>query len=187
MKKTAKGSLRSGIFRLSLNALFVALYVVLSVYLGLKISIVEISWATLPVLLCAFLLGPWDALAVALLGSFLEQMLTFGLSPTTWLWMLPVVLQALFVGLLAKVISKHTTGNQTVLFSALLIVVAEFLLTAMNTGALYLDGAIMGYPVKALWVLLPTRLINGSVRALLSAVLICDLLPALRRVMKKFL
>ena len=57
----------------------------------------------------------------------------------------------------------------------------------MNTGALYLDGAIMGYPVKALWVLLPTRLINGSVRALLSAVLICDLLPALRRVTKKFL
>ncbi len=182
---SAKSFTRSRIYRLVLDALFIALYVVLSVYLVIKTPIVEISWATLPVLLCAFLYGVGDALAVALLGSFLEQMLTFGLTATTPIWMLPVILQALLVALLAKLIYKATTGKTTIVLSVLLIIASEFFLTALNTGALYLDGYIVGYPVKALVVLLPTRLLNGCVRALLSALLVTALLPPLRKVLAK--
>lgn len=167
------------LLRLVLDAMLVALYVVLSVFATVKIpNVIEISWASLPVLLAAFLFRPQDAVAVALCGSFLEQLLSpYGLSPTTPLWMAPVVLQAIFAGLLVP-LARRKNGK---LWQVLIIVASEFLLTACNTGALYLDARIMGYTVKALIILLPPRLINGTARAVLSAVLVPALLLPLSK------
>jgi hypothetical protein len=67
------------------------------------------------------------------------------------------------------------------------IVVSELLLTALNTAALYIDGAILGYAVKALHLLMPMRVINGLVRAVISCVLIPLLLPPLKKALAKIL
>ena len=73
--------------RITFDALFAALYVVFACLISIKASIVEISFASFPVIFSAFLLGPVDAVLVALVGSFIEQCMTFGLTATTPLWM----------------------------------------------------------------------------------------------------
>lgn len=167
------------LLRLVLDAMFIALYVVLSFFASIRIPpLIKISWASLPLLLAAFLFRPADAIAVALCGSFLEQMLSYGITPTTPLWMAPPVLHALFVSLLAPFCRK---GRQRVR-QTVLIASSEIFLTLINTAALYLDARIVGYPVGALAVVLPTRLLNGGIRAVLSALLVPALLLPLSKI-----
>lgn len=171
---------RMHIRRLTTDAILIALFVVFSTLLSLKTPIFEVSLVSIPILLAAFYCGVADALVVAAVGSFLEQALSaYGLSATTPLWMAPVILQALVAALLFHFFCRGRSGRTWVLI--LTILAAELTLTAANTAALYLDGAIWGYPVKALHLLLPTRLINGGVRTALSCVLFPLVLPILSR------
>lgn len=166
--------------RLTTNAMLVALFVVFSTLLSFKTPFFEVSLVSLPILLAAFYCGPVDALIVAALGSFLEQALSaYGLSVTTPIWMAPVILQALCAGLLFHFLCRKRSTRPWLLVA--IIVLSELVLTAANTAALYLDGAIWQYSVKALHLLLPGRLLNGGVRCLLSAVLLPLVLPILNR------
>ena len=183
-------SARKSIYRLTLDALFVALYVVLGTYLSFKLpGAIQISFSTLPILLCAFLLGPADAVAVAVIGNLLEQVLDpspYGFA-TLLLWLIPGAVQALIAGFGAKGIGriKENRGLRLVLTLAV-IVCAELALTTLNTATLYLDGYLLGYAVKALHLLMPLRLLNLAVRTAISCILVPLLLPPLRRVLAKF-
>ena len=171
---------RLHIRRLTTNATLVALFVVFSTLLSFKTPFFEVSLVSLPILLAAFYCGPVDALIVAALGSFLEQALSaYGLSATTPIWMAPVLLQALCAGLLFHFLCRKGGAKPVVLVAIILL--SELVLTAANTAALYLDGAIWQYSVTALHILLPGRLINGGVRCVLSAVLLPLVLPILTR------
>lgn len=168
---------RMRIRRMVIDAAFIALFVLFSVVLTVKTPFAEISLAGLPILLCAYLFGPADALIVATLGSFMEQLLSpYGLSVTTPLWMAPVILQAAVASL--GFLAVRRTGKPWLVIAVL--VLSELVLTFANTAALYLDGYIWSYAVKALHLLLPTRLLNGGVRLALSCVLFPLLVRPLR-------
>ena len=88
--------------RLTMNAVFIALHVVLdfaSIYIGNEI---KLSFASFPLLCAAMLFGTVDGIYVAGIGEFIYQLLMYGLGPTTLLWMLPPMLHALIAGLLAR-------------------------------------------------------------------------------------
>lgn len=166
------------LLRLVLDAMLIALYVVLSFFASVRIPpLIKISWASLPLLIAALLFYPVDAIAVALCGTFLEQLLSYGITATTPIWMAPPLFHALFVALLAPLCRK---GNRRVR-QAVLVALSEFFLTFTNTAALYLDAAIVGYSLGAITVVLPTRLLNGGIRAVLSAVLVPILLVPLTK------
>ena len=181
-------SARSKIYRLAMNALFVALYFILGTYLSFKIpGAVQISFSTVPLLLCAFLFTPVDAVTVAVLGTLLEQILDpspYGFM-TLPMWLVPNAVLALVVALGAIRIRKTESRKTALVCSVVLIVCAEVLLTALNTAALYVDGYLLGYSVKALHLLLPTRVANCFVRAAISCVVCLALIPPLRRQLKK--
>ncbi len=181
-------SARQKTYRLVLNAFFVALYVVLSTYLSFKIpGVIQISISTLPILLCAFLFGPADAASVALLGTFLEQVIDpspYGFA-TLPLWLIPGVVQALIAGFGSRRIEKITSKKYALVATVIVIVIAELSLTMLNLGAQYLDGYLLHYPVKAIRLLLPTRLLNGGTRCILSAILVPLLLLPLKRVLTR--
>lgn len=189
MKQTAIDPRRTTL-RLVLDALFAALYVIFAVYLTVKTPVTELSLSTLPLLLAGFLFGPGDAVLIALVGSFIEQ-LGFGLSPTAPIWMLPPILVALAAGLLGRPIravaarrldrSRRTRAVLTIA-STLLI---ELLCTAANTAALYLDGFICGYSVSALSILLLPRLVNLGLRAAVTCIIVPLLLPRIQKLMSK--
>lgn len=168
--------------RIVFDAMMVAVYFVFATMLTFKTPIFEVSMVGVPILLSAKLFGLSDALVVATIGSFLEQALgAYGVTVTTPLWMAPLMIMALFSGVLFKLTKE---SNNLIVFFAI-IVFSELLLTVCNTAALYLDGAIMNYPVKALNVLAVPRLINGTVRTVISCILLPTLIVPLRKVLKK--
>ena len=181
-------SARKKNYRLVLNAFFVALYVVLSTYLSFKIpGVIQISVSTLPILLCAFLFGPADAVSVALLGTFLEQVIDpspYGFA-TLPLWLIPGVVQALIAGFGARRIDKMTSPKYALIATVTVIVISELSLTMLNLGAQYLDGYLLHYHVNAIRILLPPRLLNGSARCVLSAILVPLLLLPLKRMLAR--
>lgn len=173
---------RSDIYRICLDAMFVAIYVLLATVLTVKTPVLEISWASLPILLCAFLFSPVDALTVALCGSFLEQVFSqYGLMATTPVWMAPIVLQAAIASFLAWIFCRK---EWKVWKAVVIIVISEVFLTAANAGALVFDAYIFDY-LAYLSIDIPMRLLNGGIRTALSCVAIPLIVPQLKRILKK--
>ena len=183
-------SARQNLYRMVLDALFVALYVVLSTFASFKIpGAIQISFSTLPILLAAFLFRPADAVGIARLGTFVEQVIDpspYGFL-TLPMWLIPGTVMALAASVGVWQIRRISSKRLAIVVSCIVIVCAELLLTALNTAALYIDGAVMGYAVKALHLLLPMRILNGLARAVISCVLIPLLLPPLKKVLAKIL
>ncbi len=170
------------LLRLTLDAMLIALYVVLSFFASVRIPpLIKISWASLPLLVAALLFSPADAIAVAFCGTFLEQLLSYGITPTTPIWMAPPVFHVLFVALLAPFCRR---GNRRVR-QTVVIAVSELFLTLINTAALYLDAAIVGYSLGAITAILPPRLLNGAIRAVLSSILVPMLLMPLTKLCRR--
>lgn len=182
-------SARAHVYRLVFDAMLVALYVILGTFLSLKIpGAIQLSFSTIPILLCAFLFRPADAVAVAVLGNFLEQILDpspYGFV-TLPMWLIPGALMALVAALGACKIRSVPSPRKALVLTCITILIAELLLTVLNTAALYADGYLLGYSVKALHLLLPTRILNALVRSAISCILIPLLLPPLRRVLTRW-
>ena len=170
-------SARKHVYRLTLDAMMIAIFVVLNMVPS------EISWASLPILLCAFLIGPVDTVVIALCGSFIEQM-WYGLSFYSLIWMLPWLAFSLFVGLLAFAIRK----NERIWKLIPIVVCGEILLNVANTLALcyfgYVSIDFSAAPHLVLWAFI-LRMPQALIRATLSSVVVPLLLPPLRRVLAK--
>ena len=182
-------SARAKIYRLVLDALMIAVYVVLGTYLSIKIpGVLQISLASLPVLLCAFLFRPSDAIAVAVIGNFLEQVLDpspYGFA-TLLIWLIPGALQALVASLGARTERQADNKRKATALILVTIICAELTLTLITTGAIYLDGYLLHYPVKALHIIMPSRLLNCLVRTIIMCILLPLIIPPLRRVLARW-
>jgi len=178
-------SARPRVYRITLDAMFVAIFVVLSMVPS------QLSWASLPALLCAFLLGPLDVLTVVTIGSFIEQ-LWYGLSIQTIFWMLPWIAFGIVCGTFAWLYRRAPK----IWLLIVGIVCSELLLSVANTSVLIGFGYVMIDPSKFAsttpfwWVTVLTyvlRMPQGIIRAVLSSITLPILLPPLRKVMKKYL
>ena len=85
--------------KLVMIAMLTAVYVVLCLVGTIRLWWMNISVASLPLIISAMLFGPLGGLLVGLLGSFLEQLLTYGLMATTVLWLVPNTVRGLLLGL----------------------------------------------------------------------------------------
>ena len=116
--------------KLALNAVLAAMCAALGA-LALDLNSIKITFESFPVLLGALLFGPLDGLAVGFVGTLLYQLLRYGVSVTTPLWILPYALAGLMTGCYAKRRGFSLTTGQTVG----IVVAAEVLVTALNTLA----------------------------------------------------
>ena len=66
----------------------------------------KISLSGLPVLITAMVGGPLWGAATGFVGAFVGQMITYGMSATTLLWVLPAVVRGLSMGLLFRAFKK---------------------------------------------------------------------------------
>lgn len=135
------------IFKMTLCALLAAMYVLLSSYLGIKVgNFMRITFASLPVILAAILMGPVHGVLVAGMGEFINQLLGYGLSPTLPLWMLPPMCRALIVGLLVLIVSKK--GRQvekSPLLLAGILMTASVVSSVVTTLVMWADSVFWGY------------------------------------------
>lgn len=162
--------------RLVVNALCVAMYVVLSSYVSLSLGGIKITIDALPILLAAILFGPVDGLIVGLLGNLLGQLLgPYGLSVTTPLWMLPAGLRGLLVGLAAR--KKSFSLKYKPL--GLLLVVTALIVTAVNTGVMWVDCLVFQYSFATYSPYIVARVIAGVGMAVVFTFVLPPLVKAL--------
>ena len=145
-------------------AMLTAVYVVLNFAGTVRLGWINISVASLPVIVGAMLYGPLGGLLVGLLGAFMGQLLTYGVTVTTILWILPQAARGLLVGMYAKHCGYSFNRSQ---LTAALIGTA-LVVTALNTGAMYIDSVIFGYYSYAyVFGGLVVRVISGAATAVL--------------------
>ena len=163
--------------RLAIDAMLAAMYVALSL-VSINLPNMKITLDSLPVLVGAALLGPLDGLAVGLVGSFINQMLTYGLTVTTSLWIIPAGVRGLLVGLYAAKKGFSMSGRET----AFITVISALVVTALNTAVMYIDSVIFDYYsyVYVFGAMLP-RIVAGVLTAAVFSLLLPTLLAALKK------
>lgn len=163
--------------QMALDAVLAAVCAVLGYY-GPDFGNLKITFEGLPVLLAALLLSPLDGAVVGGIGTLLYQLLRYGVTATTPLWILPYVLCGLLVGLIAD----RCAPEKTYLRLGLTVLAGEGLIFLLNTLVIYLDSKIYGYYSFA-YVFGSFFLRAGicAAKTVLYAALLPTLLAALRR------
>ena len=169
--------------RMCYIALMAAIYLVLSMNFSIKISNIHITFGSLPTIVGALCLGPLDAVCIAALGEFTKQLLRYGLSYTTILYMLPPMLRAFTVGVGAYIAKKrgYNIEDKSILYLCICILAAA-LTTLANTMVNLVDSIIFGYysPVLIYGDLL-YRLFVGMITAVIVALVAKPLTAAIKR------
>lgn len=165
--------------RIVTTAMLIAMYVVLSLF-SINLGNMKITLDSLPIIVGAALLGPLDGFIIGLFGSFLNQLLTYGLMPTTVIWIIPAAIRGLVIGLYAKHCEFDMNFRQT----QLITISTALLVTLLNTGALYLDSKIYDYYSYAFvfGAIIP-RIFAG----VLTAFVFGSILPYIIHPVKRFL
>ena len=117
--------------------------------------------------------------AIAFVGNLIYQLLRHGITATTLLWIAPYVIAALLIGWAAKASGFQMSRTKTVA----VMLIAELLITALNTGALFIDSKIYGYYGAYLFALTIPRL----ALALAKGIVFGAILPPLTGAIKKAL
>ena len=161
--------------RLAMDAVLIALYFAMSM-LAITVGGFKLTFEHLPVIICAVLFGPVDAMLVGGLGELINQMMTYGFTPTTVLWMAPAIFCGLATGLGAK-LSGDRLGLNALLYKKVptafwvLCVVVALGCSGLNTFTLYVDSKMFGYYSYAMvFGILWLRLGAGAISAVLMAV-----------------
>lgn len=141
---------------------------------------IKITLESIPIILGALLFGPADGATIGFIGAFVYQILRYGLSVTTLLWILPYVVCGIIVGAYSKRRNYALSRTQTIL----IVIVAEFVVTTLNTGVLFVDSKIYGY-YSAVYIFgsLAVRYIICIIKATLTGMIMPPLTGFLKRVL----
>jgi len=131
---------KSKVSRLVTNSMLAAMCAVLGA-VSIDLGNIKITLESIPIILGALLFGPADGAIIGFIGTLVYQLLKYGLSVTTLLWMLPYVVCGFMVGYYAKKKNFSLSLVQTIV----LVVIAELVVTTLNTGVMYIDSKIYGY------------------------------------------
>ena len=172
--------------KMALCAVMVALYVGLAM-LAIPLGPLKLTVEALPVIICALLIGPVEAAVVGLLGELLNQMMTYGFTPTTVLWVLPAVVRGLFVGGCVRLMNKRLSveelaKSKRAVLLVVVCVLSGIIVSCLNTVTLYVDSKMFGYYSYAMvFGALVTRLITGMIASAGMGIVAQPIVLALRK------
>ena len=109
--------------------------------ISINLGNLKITLESIPVIVGAMLFGPADGALIGFIGTLIYQILRYGITATTLLWILPYCICGLVVGYYAK----KRNFNLSVKQSIFITVLSELIITTLNTGSLYIDSKIYGY------------------------------------------
>ena len=138
--------------RLTLDAMLIALYVLLGFFKIPIGNILRVNLASFAVVVCAVSFSPIDGMIVGFMGEFLSQILgPYGLTPTTVLWSLPESVRGLLLGLVMVLFAKkqftarRLRNSKALILYLLSCIVVGIIASLLNTFALYVDSKMFGY------------------------------------------
>lgn len=161
-------------------AALAAIYVALK-YVAFDVGPIKFSFSPIAVLIGAMLFGPWSGMIVGIVGEGIIQLLTYGLSVTTPLWILPVALRGLMVGWYAQRHDFRLAPAQMVIC----ILITGMIVTLLNTVLLYVDGMIYGYGVYYTAYAIIMRFVSSAAMTAVYCLLLPKSLNLLRRALRR--
>jgi len=164
------------ICRIGIMAALFFLLAKLTIHVG---NVRVLDFASLPLILTAILFDPVEAICAALLGEFISQLLGYGLTATTVLWILPPAIRALTVGIFVKCSKKHM--EERIVYTYIATVVAALITTAANTLVSYIDAVVYKYSYAYVLTELPVRLGTGVLTAIVIASIVIPMCRVLRK------
>lgn len=164
--------------QLCIDAMLAALCAVLG-YFAIDMLSIKITFEGVPVLIGALLFGPIDGVLIGGVGTFIYQVIRYGISATTALWILPYLLYGLVLGFFAK---KNKFNYSKKFPITVVIVLGEMLITAVNTLAIFVDSKIYGYySVELITGALGLRILICVVKAAVFAIIMPSLIKAIQK------
>ena len=168
--------------RIAIDAVLVAMFFGLSL-LSVEIGGIKLTFASLPTMICAMLFGPIDGF----LGAFLEQMLKYGFTATTLLWVLPPAIRGLFIGVCALLLKNHMSvdailQNKRPYLYFVICVISGIIVSSLNTLVFYADAKIFHYyEYHMIFGVFWIRIASGVISSLLMAIVALPVVAALKR------
>ena len=165
--------------KLTTNAILIALHLVLCQIATIQVGgIISITVSGITEVVAGLLFGPISGGTVGIIGSLLNQLLKYGFSATTVLWIIPAGLKGLLCGWFAK--SRRYQMNPLEIFWVL--EVTAVIVTAVNTNVMVIDAEIFGYKTNATVVAqMGLRYLSGLVTSLAYMAVTAPLLARLNR------
>jgi len=168
--------------RICLVGMLAALYLALNM-VGFKAWSFHITFASLPVIVGSLLFGPAAGMLIAAIGEFFNQLLSYGITVTTVLWLIPPAVRGLVVGGSALLLGneqRHLEDRYALCYGV--CVAAALCTTAVNTAVMYVDSVIMGYYSFAyVFGSAVIRIISGILTAIVVTTVGIPLVRLLRR------
>ena len=159
--------------QLAIDAMLIAMCAVLG-YVAIDLQVIKVTFESLPILIAALMFGPVDGMIVGGVGTLIYQLLRYGVSPTTLLWMAPYIICGFIVGYVAKKNDFRLSNKQIMI----LVIVNELLITILNTGVIYLDSKIFYYYFPGI---ITGSLVPRLIVCVVKAAAFGALLPVLRK------
>lgn len=172
--------------RIVTNAVMIGIYIALT-YLTISMGGLKITFEHFPVIICAILFGPGDAMLVGGIGELVNQLFSFGLTPTTLLWVLPVVVRGGIIGCCGKLFEKQMSvfkicENRIPIVFGIVCILSGLIGSCFNTLAFYVDSKMFGYYSYALvfGAFLMRLVLSG-----ISSILMCFMTKAVFGALRK--
>ena len=168
-------------YRLAIDSMMASLYFVLA-YFSIRFGNITITPASITILIVSLLYSPGDAILVALVGELINQMAKYGPSITTPLWLVPSIMRALVISLVAMLYRKKGTYlEKHVVMYFITIIIAGLLTTTINTGVIILDGYLMNYPVSYTIIETFFRFLSSFITCIVVGILTLFIMKALEK------
>lgn len=166
-----------------LAGVMAAMYVGLD-FLAVNISApfggnLKISLSGLPVIIVAIFGGSFWGAATGFVGAFIGQLLTYGISATTILWILPAVIRGLSMGMLFRIFKRSVKPG----ILALETCISSLLVTLFNTGAMIVEQKLYGYyhSFLVIYAAIPTRVLAGIITAIVFSLMLPTIINSLNK------
>ena len=167
--------------RMCMDGMLVGIFVVLA-KLTIKAGPIHIAFSGLTVVFATCYFGMADGLIVALLGETIIQLTSsYGIGPTTPLWLWSPSFRALILGLFDLPFRKKGDHIDThLVFYGVASLIAGLFVTLVNAGVEFLDAWIIGYSFAVTLPILGLRIVSSIVSCAAVAILSIPLLRTIR-------
>jgi len=168
--------------KMCIIAVMAAMFVVLEMLSISTGNSMKITFSGLPVIITSVVFGPVSGMATGLLGSFISQMLRYGFSVTTVLWILPAGVRGLSMGLMFAAFKRRLEWKSI----GISVIVSSAAVTAFNTLAIFVDSKIYGYySFDVVFGMTMFRVISSVLTAVVYILVLMPILNALKDKMKR--
>lgn len=140
-------------YKIALTSMMVALSVSIDLF-SLKTDTSKFTIYALPLLLSGMMYGPLIGGLTGLISGFISQIISYGLTPTTIIWILAPCFWGLSSGFIAKLF-KYSYDKYKIAFN---VTITSIIVLIINTIAMILDGLIYHYATTYVYTNLIMRI-----------------------------